>query len=57
MVYINRQYYSVQKLKEIYNSSSKVDGLSFETFYRRLQGTGWSIEKSLTKPIKKYKKR
>ena len=57
MVYINRQYYSVQKLKEIYNSSNKVDGLSFETFYRRLQATGWSIEKSLTKPVKKYKKR
>lgn len=57
MVYINRKYYSVKELKEIYDTSKKVEDLKFDTFYRRLQGMGWSIEKALTKPVKKYTKR
>lgn len=48
-------YYSRKKLIEIYKASKKTYNLSFDTFYNRVHSMGWSIEKSLSYPVKPLK--
>ena len=51
------KYISRKELQEIYNTREKADRLTFSTFYGRIQGFGWPIEKALNYPVRIIKKR
>ena len=51
------EYLSCKELRDIYNSNNKNSDLSFITFYNRIRQMNWSIDKSLSYPVKLAGKR
>ena len=54
---IGMKYISRKELQQIYETSEKANRLTFNTFYGRIQGFGWPIEKALNYPVRVIKKR